>query len=306
LLNGLSLKLIESHFEHNYGGALRRLNEITEQLEAIDPAKVPRHVFNGLKRDQLNALNSTVLHELYFASLGTGDGRPTEAMVQALARDFDSVDRWRNEFVAMAEELSGGAGWVLLVYMPRDRRLVNQYAMDHSQAIAGGIPLLALDMYEHAYHIDFGANIKAYVSAFMRNIDWKGVEVRYEDATGVAALRPLIQKEFGDIPGISVEEVRGMLASGQKVQIIDARPRHYVARTQDLIDGVMWRDPERVQDWIGELSKSDPVVVFCVYGFHVGCRTAGMLREAGFDASYMKGGHVALRAIGAATSSFSP
>ena len=72
-----------------------------------------------------------------------------------------------------------------------------------------------------------------------------------------------------------------MLDSGKPVQFIDARPRHSVSRTQDIIEGATWRDPDRVQEWAGELSKSEPVVVFCVYGFHVGCKTAIALREAG-------------------------
>jgi Fe-Mn family superoxide dismutase len=300
LLSGLSLRLIESHYENNYGGALRRLNALTEKLESLDLASTPAHVVNSLKREELLALNSTLLHELYFASLG-GEGKPTELLAKALARDFGSVERWRGEFVAMANGLAGGSGWVLLVHVPRDGRLVNQYAADHGQAVAGGIPILALDMYEHAYHIDFGANAKAYVDAFMRNIDWKAVQNRYEDATKVAPPRPLVQPEFGDLPGVGVEQVKAMLDAGTPVQFIDARPRHFVSRTQDLIEGATWRDPERVQEWAGELSKSDPVVVFCVYGFHVGCRTAIALRAAGFDAKYMKGGHAAWKAIGGAT-----
>src|SRR6187401_1397588 len=93
-LSGLSLKLIESHYENNYGGALRRLNAITEQLEALDFAKAPVNVINGLKREELVALNSTLLHELYFASMG-GEGRVNKAMTEALTRDFGSVQRWR-------------------------------------------------------------------------------------------------------------------------------------------------------------------------------------------------------------------
>jgi Fe-Mn family superoxide dismutase len=298
LLNGFSLKLIESHYENNYGGALRRLNAITEKLEALDFAATPGFVVAGLKREELVALNSTLLHELYFASLAFGDGKPSPAFAQVLERDFGSVDRWRDEFVAMAGALAGGSGWVLLTYVPRDRRLVNQYAADHTQAVAGAIPILALDMYEHAYHIDFGANARAYVDTFMRNVDWKSVEARYGDAIGVQPPRPLEQKEFGDLPAVGVEEVRAMMAAGQPVQLIDARPRHYVSRTQDIIEGAVWKDPERVQSWAGELSKSQPVVVLCAYGFHVGCKTALALREAGFDASYMKGGHSAWKAIG--------
>jgi superoxide dismutase, Fe-Mn family len=300
LLNGLSLRLIESHYENNYGGALRRLNAITQQLEALDFAKAPGYVVNGLKREELVALNSTLLHELYFASLG-GDGKPVKSVAEALAASFGSVDRWRDEFVAMAKALGGGSGWVVLVYVPRDRRLINQYASEHTQSIAGGIPVLALDMYEHAYHIDFGANAIAYIDAFMRNVDWSAVAGRYEDATRVDPPRPLAQPEFSDLPGVGVEEVKAMIDAGQAVQIIDARPRHFVSRQQEMMQGAVWRDPERVQEWAAELSKTDPVVTFCAYGFHVGCKTAMALREAGFDAKYMTGGHSGWKAIGGAT-----
>jgi superoxide dismutase, Fe-Mn family len=297
LLNGLSLRLIESHYENNYGGALRRLNAITEQLESLDFATAPAHVVNGLKREQLIALNSTLLHELYFASL-RGDGKPTPAMVDALSHHFGSVDRWRQEFIGMAKALKGGSGWVVLSYVPRDRELVNQYAADHTQSVSGGIPILALDMYEHAYHIDFGANATAYIDAFMRNVDWNAVAGRYEDATKVEPPRPLVQPEFGDLPGVAVEEVQAMLASGKPVQVIDVRPKHYVSRQQDIVKGVVWRDPDRVQDWIGELSKTEPVITYCAYGFHVGCKTAIALRDAGFDAKYMNSGHSGWKAIG--------
>src|SRR4026208_1596476 len=126
-------------------------------------------------------------------------------MIEVLARDFGSLDRWRAEFRAMGYALGGGSGWVLLTYVPRDGRLINQFASEHSQAVASGVPILALDMYEHAYHIDFGANARAYVDAFFRNIDWAALEQRYEDAAKVAGPRPLIQPEFDGVPGIAVE-----------------------------------------------------------------------------------------------------
>ena len=295
-LNGISPRLIESHYEHIYGQAINRLNGITKELEALD-ATAPAEVINRLKRDQFTELNSTLLHELYFASLG-GDGRTLpESIGGAIARDFGSVDRWRHEFIALATALSGSSGWVLLTYVPRDGRLINQTASDHGQNIAGGIPILAIDMYEHAYQLDFGANANAYIATFMRNIDWTAVQARYQDASEVKPPKRLEQKQFGDLPSITVEEIKGMLDSGAKVQIIDARPRHYSARAQDMMEGAVWRDPERLDDWIGELSKTEPVVTFCVYGFHIGCETAVTLRKAGFDARYMAGGHYAWKAI---------
>jgi len=262
LLNGLSQRLIESHYENNYGGAFRRLNAITDQLQSLDFDKTPGYVISGLKREELVALNSTLLHELYFASLGGLEGKPTETLAAALARDFGSVERWRDEFIAMANALAGGSGWVLLVYVPRDRRLINQYAADHSQTLAGGIPILALDMYEHAYHIDFGANAKAYVDAFMRNIDWSAVQARYEDASKVEPPRPLVQTEFADVPGVGAEEVKAMLDGGKHVQIVDARPKHYFSRMPDIMDGAVWRDPDRMQDWVVNCRNRNPSSFF--------------------------------------------
>jgi len=66
------------------------------------------------------------------------------------------------------------------------------------------------------------------------------------------------------VPSITPEEVQAMLASGQRVQIIDTRPRHYSSRAVDIVEGAVWRDPEHVDDWIGTLSKEAPVVTFCV------------------------------------------
>jgi Fe-Mn family superoxide dismutase len=296
-LNGISARLIESHYENNYGGALSRLNSIAAELESLDPATTPPAVISRLKRDELTALNSTLLHELYFASLG-GDGRTLpEAMAAAIVGHFGSVARWRAEFIALASALSGGSGWVLLSYLPRDGRLINLSAADHGQGPAGGMPILALDMYEHAYHLEFGANATAYIAAFMRNIDWSAVQTRYEDALKVAPPRRLDQQEFTDVPSASVEEVLTMLKSGAPVQVIDTRPRHYTTKSSDIMEGAVWRDPERVDEWMGELSKEVPIVTFCVYGFHIGCQTAATLRKAGFDARYMAGGHAAWKAI---------
>jgi superoxide dismutase, Fe-Mn family len=305
-LNGISPKLIESHYEHDYGGAVARLNALSEELSALDPATTPSDVISRLKRDEVAALNSTLLHELYFSSLG-GDGRAVpDGIAPALARDFGSVSRWRQEFAALASSLAGGSGWVLLSLVPRDARLINHVASDYAQAVPGAIPILALDMYEHAYHLEFGANAEAYVAAFMRNIDWSAVLGRYDNATKVAPPRQLEQTQFAELPSVSVDEVKAMLAAGTPVQVIDTRPRHYTSRAHDIVEGAVWRDPERLDEWVGELSKTDPVITFCVYGFHIGCETAATLRKAGFDARYMAGGHYAWKASRGPVRLFAP
>ena len=170
-LKGLSEKLIVSHYENNYGGAVKRLNAINDQWQALDVAKAPIFVINGLKREELIASNSMILHELYFDSLA-GGARPEGGLMSALSRDFGSLERWSVEFSAMGKAQGGGSGWVLLVYSPHGNRLVNQWAADHTCHLARGVPILALDMYEHSYHMDYGAKAAAYVDACMQNINW--------------------------------------------------------------------------------------------------------------------------------------
>jgi superoxide dismutase len=96
-----------------------------------------------------------ILHEIYFDGLGGGT-KPSGALAEAIARDFGSLERWRAQFAAMGKAEGGGSGWVILAYSPRDKRLVNQWAADHTTTLAGGRPVLVLDMYEHAYHMDYG------------------------------------------------------------------------------------------------------------------------------------------------------
>ena len=174
-IKGLSEKILVSHHDNNYAGAVRRLNAIGGQFAELDVAKAPVFAVNGLKREELIAMNSMILHELYFDSLGAG-GNPSGALADAIARDFGSVERWRAEFSAMGKAEGGGSGWVLLTYSPRDKRLINQWAADHSNAVAGGRPILALDMYEHAYHMDYGASAGGYVDAFMAAIRWDNAQ----------------------------------------------------------------------------------------------------------------------------------
>jgi Fe-Mn family superoxide dismutase len=179
-IKGMSEQLIVSHYENNYGGAVRRLNAIAAQLGELDFATAPVFVVNGLKREELVAANSMILHELFFASLGS-ESEPEGELRDALARDFGSIDRWRAEFSAMGKAQGGGSGWVLLTWSPRDRKLANQWAMDHTTTLAGGCPILALDMYEHSYHMDYGAKAAAYVDAFMAVINWPNVGRAYAE-----------------------------------------------------------------------------------------------------------------------------
>lgn len=272
-ISGLSERLMSSHHQNNYGGAVKRLNAIRSQLAATPYASTPGFLLNGLKREELIATNSMLLHELYFASLG-GDGQTMEpAMRLALDANFGGLERWREQFGACAKALGGGSGWMLLVFNPREGTLVNQWSADHTHALAGGTPLLALDMYEHAYHLDFGANAAAYVDACLAAIDWAGVYARYK--TAVHAASEGFGAEQGDIANSLVLDVR-------RAGVFE------VATTQ--LPGAAWRDPAEVAQWAIDLPHDRPVTVYCVYGHEVSRATALRLRAIGVDARYLIGG----------------
>ena len=272
-LHGLSENLVRSHHQNNYGGAVKRLNAIQAELATLKFSTAPGFQLNGLKREELIATNSMVLHELHFACLG-GDGETmAPAMALALTASFGSVERWREEFVAMGKALAGGSGWVLLCFQPRDGSLFNQWAADHTHAAAGGVPVLALDMYEHAYHMDFGARAGDWVEAFMRNIDWEAVYQRYQVAV------------HGATEALAVERsaIEGAL-------LFDVRRAGVFEQASQLIPGATWRDPATVSQWATTLPTDQEIVVYCVYGHEVGRGTALRLRSQGLKARYLSGG----------------
>lgn len=181
-LKGLSEKLLVSHHDNNYAGAVKRLNLIQQQLGSLPPDAPPYQV-GSLKREELIAANSMRLHELYFANLG-GNGRADGAAAALLQSEYGSLDAWERDFRQTALSLAGGSGWVVVAYDAPTKSLHNWWAWDHAHQVAGGDPVLVLDMYEHAYHMDYGAAAKPYIDAFLANVLWDEVNRRVESARG--------------------------------------------------------------------------------------------------------------------------
>jgi superoxide dismutase, Fe-Mn family len=173
---GFSEKILVSHHDNNYVGAVNRIGAIRGELAKLDMATAPGFMLNGLKREELLATNSMILHEVYFGGLGKGGSQPGARLGAQLEKDFGSHAKWRAEFVGMGKALGGGSGWVLLTWSPRLGQLTNQWAADHSMTVADSKVLVALDMYEHAYQMDFGAKAAAYVDAFMGALDWANAD----------------------------------------------------------------------------------------------------------------------------------
>ena len=183
-LKGLSERLIQSHWENNYGGALKALNAIERRLAVLlSEEDLPPYVYGDLKREELVRTGSVVLHEHYFDNLG-GDGRASGHALQLLTEWFGGFEAWRAEFTKMANGLAGGSGWVILAYNLHTGEVHNYWAWDHMHNVPMGRPLLVLDMYEHSYHLDYGAAAAKYVEAFMENVDWDEVNRRVVGALG--------------------------------------------------------------------------------------------------------------------------
>lgn len=184
-ITGLSARLLISHHDNNYAGAVKRLAAIRAEFAKTDPLTAPGFALNGLKREELIAWNSMILHEVYFDGLGN-TSRPHGKLAQAIERDFGSHTRWAAEFTGMGKALGGGSGWVLLQWSEHDGRLINQWAADHTMTLAGGTPLIALDMYEHAYAIDYGAKAGEYVDAWMKVLSWETASRRFDRLAAAA------------------------------------------------------------------------------------------------------------------------
>ena len=181
-LNGLSERLITSHWQNNYQGSVRGLNTVEQKLAAaMAEADFPPLIYSGLKREELHRTGSVVLHEHYFDQLG-GNGQPGGDVVPALAAAFGSRDAWEAEFRRTAMSIAGGSGWAVLTYNRHTGSLHNYWAWDHMHGAVNGAPLLVLDMYEHAFHMDYGSQAARYVDAFMTNLDWEIIDARYRAA----------------------------------------------------------------------------------------------------------------------------
>ena len=186
-LKGLSEKMIRSHHENNYTGSVRALSAVENRLDGLMRDKdVPPFIYGPIKREELHRTGSVILHEHYFANLG-GDGKPGGGILEGLKQAYGSAEQWEAEFRRTAASLAGGSGWAMLAYNMHTGELHNYWAWDHMHNAPASVPLLVLDMYEHAFHMDYGAAAARYIDAFMVNVQWEEVNRRYGAAQKAAA-----------------------------------------------------------------------------------------------------------------------
>jgi Fe-Mn family superoxide dismutase len=183
-LNGISEKMISSHHENNYTGAVKNLNRVEQELAAITK-DTPPFVVSALRDRELTFRNSKTLHEAYFANLG-GDGKRSGAIESAISQAYGSSALWEQQFRATGAGLGGGSGWVVLAFELDTAALRTFGSGNHTQVLSTAVPLLVMDMYEHSYQIDFGAAVARYLDVFFTNVQWDEVNRRFERAQRAA------------------------------------------------------------------------------------------------------------------------
>ena len=169
-LPGISLRTLWEHFKL-YQGYVKKTNEIQKKIDEADKSEangVYSHI-GELKRQETFAVNGMKLHEVYFCHLGDGN-EPKGRLLKMIERDFGSLENWKLDMVATG---LSARGWAILALDFKDNRLHN-YSADAQNvgAVWGAIPIIAMDVYEHAYFIDYGADRKSYVDAFFKNLNW--------------------------------------------------------------------------------------------------------------------------------------
>ena len=177
-LRGISQKTMEIHWGKLYQGYVKKWLEIQEKLRTVDKslANATFSEFRELKLEETFAANAIILHEAYFDVLG-GEGKPEGEIIKAIEKDFESFEKWQKEFKDLG---LSARGWVILVFDFNDGKLRNYLVDAHNlQGIWGASPILVLDMYEHAYFIDFGSDKKLYLEAFFQNLNWSTANKKY-------------------------------------------------------------------------------------------------------------------------------
>ena len=179
-LKGISEKVLTWHHSKHYAGYVTKRNEIETELEKADRTRANANwsAFGELKRRETFNASGQILHEIYFDNLG-GDGRPDEALpvVKRLIKDFGSLEAWKADMKATA---AASLGWAITCYDSTDGRIRNFLCDSHNfGAVWGAIPIIALDVFEHAYHHDYGPDRPSYLETFFGNLHWGRINERF-------------------------------------------------------------------------------------------------------------------------------
>ena len=297
-ITGFTPELFERYYEDGYGGSIRFLNDIEARIAAARLAGSPKVELASLVVQQAELVDLVVLQELFLEGLAEDGGKDLENgdLKQELSSAFGDVSNWQAEFVMMAASQNDAPGWVVLAWCERFGRLQNVASRDGRLALGGSTPILAMDLRSHVYASDFGDDQLVYINTYLQNIHWERVAETLD-----AVRQPSNQGEQQSVSSeqISVSELQKMMESEADAPLVlDIRHDDDCVRYTSRIADTDWRDSFKVADWVGEMPKDKPVVVYCMYGFWVSQKVAEELRAEGIDARSLQGGVTAWRAMG--------
>ena len=182
-LKGISDQQLEYHFETHYKGYVNKLNEIWEKLAMVDRTKANQNFsdYRALKVEETFNYMGVVLHELYFENLKDGmNTKASSKLVEMIEKNFGSWDKWKEDFRACG---IAHRGWAVLVCDLSKRKLINNGLDAHNMyGLLNSIPLLVMDVYEHAYYTDQGPKRGPYIDSFFENVNWSVVSKRLDVA----------------------------------------------------------------------------------------------------------------------------
>lgn len=181
-LDGISDQQVEYHFETHYKGYVKKLNEIWEKLPSTDRSKANQNYseFRALKLEETFNYDGALLHEIYFGNLTSEHVQVPDSLKKQIEKDFGSYEKWVEDFKATGTAFRG---WALLVFDLNTGKLRNIGADVHNtNGIWNAIVIMALDVYEHAYYVDYGPKRAPYLDAFLKNVNWKDAEKMLEKA----------------------------------------------------------------------------------------------------------------------------
>jgi Fe-Mn family superoxide dismutase len=178
-MSGFSDELLQIHFKL-YEGYVKNSNDLLEKLKMIDPSS---YECGALRRRFSWEFDGMRLHELYFENLGGKKKlEKTDPLYAALEAQFESFEKWKRDF--MATGMIRGVGWAVLYYDLEQNKLLNVWINEHDTGhLAGGTPILVMDVFEHAYMIQYKLDKAKYLDAFFNNVDWETVSKRYAEAS---------------------------------------------------------------------------------------------------------------------------
>ncbi|WP_299668394.1 Fe-Mn family superoxide dismutase [uncultured Ruegeria sp.] len=297
-IDGFTPESLEHYYENEYGSSVRVLNSIEYDIALARESGVLLSDEVPLLARHAKIVDRIYMQELCLAGLAEDGGTNLEdlALERALVENFGSTSNWKDEFVAIAAAQSSTAEWIVLAWCERFERLLNVVSEDGYQALCGSVPLLAVDLRTRAYASEFGDDRQVYVETYLQNIHWGHVAAGFGRVLQSDSHK---QCEPNDVTQITVAELNARITDGTEAPIIlDIRHDDDRDRYTSRIAGTEWRDSFKVAEWVGELPKDKPVVVYCMYGFWVSQKVVEELRAEGIDARSLEGGVTAWRAMG--------